>query len=185
MESVPDLQHIMSSSSKKTEPVLPNYVSPKPSPLLLGGQGSFQQSSDQNFRLGAPLIQKPHVDNLLTASNYERAHFSCGPLHLPPMLPNLSFASFERLAFESNQDESPQRIKSSTTVSDCDEINSRVPQWRNQKLNSCAVPSLTSLGRAISYPALFEDDELDTFLGEIDLSFELEKAEDMLKIAIV
>lgn len=41
------------------------------------------------------------------------------------------------------------------------------------------MPSLTEL-RALSYPAIFDDDDLGSFLREVDLGLELEMAEDLL-----
>lgn len=194
MDPVQDLVD-QSASPPATTHLPANFVSPKSSPLVTSGQGQeySQQSSLEHFGLlDAPIILEPQQagDTAPIASTDTALLSTIAPLPLPPALLNYTFPSFTVSSFgrttEESRDYSPSsHIPPIRPPENGDGLPTREFQWLHQKRYSCDVPSLASLSRAVSYPVFFEDDELGTFLSELDLGLELEKAEDLLQTAMI
>lgn len=166
----------------------PNFVSPKSSPALQGERdagGEFQQTIQlDRFQLDATSDQACH-DVPLNKSGTLSTAFG---IHPPPTLPALVLSrngpsfSGDQVTQGSLNTLSHQQVQALTghiVLPNAKDFNQ---SW-NQKWFARDIPSLTMLGKALSHSEGVddEDDELQTFLCDVDLGFELDMVEEILQ----
>ncbi len=179
----------------------PNFVTPKSSPFLRGG-GKFTNSlqhslSVEEFDLDSAMLQNEQAGHDTHASMNTPVARTFG-LHPPPSLLQIASETSATCNFD---DQATRESKSSkhalpttstriesTYKTETKRLDVSTRSSCNQKWYSSEIPSLTRLGKALSNPEGLdeEDDELRTFLRDVDLDlgFELEMVEEILQSSV-
>lgn len=170
---------------------LSNFVSPKSSPTLHGerdGGAQFQQTIIlDRFKLDTALLESDQACHDVQINKNGSLPAAFG-IHPPPSLPALVLSS-DGTSFSGDQITqgrfgtfSQQQMQTLTGHLALPSTKDPNQSW-NQKWYASDIPSLTRLGKALSQSEGVdeEDDELRTFLRDVDLGFELEMVEEILQ----
>ena len=170
----------------------PNFVSPKSSPALLGERdvGAQLQQSIILERFNLDVLESDQAcHDVQINKNLGSLPTNFG-IHPPPSLPELvlskdgtSFGVDQMMMpqgrFSTFSHQQMQSITGQMALPKDSNLSSWTPQWY-----ATDIPSLTRLGKALSTSDGLpeeDEDELQMFLRDVDLGFELEMVEEILQ----
>ena len=177
-------QHSGMGNQHKDSP--PNFVSPKRSPALpveRDGDGPLQHTLLlERFKLDGTLFENDQAYRQDTQINKNGSLQTAFGILPSPSLPALVLSGGNQTTqglFTTFAQQQMQSITGQMALPSSKDSNQ---SW-NQKWYASDIPSLTRLGKTLSNTDCVEEeeDELQTFLRDVDLGFELEMVEEILQ----